>query len=257
MGQLGKVSRFACEGEKGDKFVIATSVTRIAPAFEAHLDPSTLSRTKHPTVLLTEGASLSARHTLYGLGPHYTIDVIDPDPLCQCRFSRFVRRWTRSPSFSSQPEEFLRFLARQIRDHRYDVVLPTHEQVYLLSRFRAALDGHTGVALPPFESLERLQNKAEFCRLLSELDLPQPEVTFVRTRADFDRQWEFPFYLKLSHSTAVPDAQSDTVVNLASGLECQMRLAVYSLYHDDKLVPHDEAVQQLLDCGKRSDSSAP
>ena len=33
---------------------------------------------KRLRILFTEGASLSARQTLYPLGPHYDIDVIDP-----------------------------------------------------------------------------------------------------------------------------------------------------------------------------------
>ncbi len=59
-----------------------------------------------------------------------------------------------------------------------------------------------------------------------------------------------------SISPAAPDANLDIVVNLASALECDVRLAVYSLYHGDKLVEHDKAVEQLLNCGKRSDSPA-
>jgi hypothetical protein len=57
-----------------------------------------------------------------------------------------------------------------------------------------------------------------------------------------------------SMSPADPDAQANTGVNLASALECDIRLAVYSLYHGDKLVEHDQAVQRLVDCGKRSDA---
>jgi len=59
-----------------------------------------------------------------------------------------------------------------------------------------------------------------------------------------------------SMSPAGPDANLDIVVNLASALECDVRLAVYSLYHEDKLVEHDKAVEYLLNCGKRSDSPA-
>ena len=59
-----------------------------------------------------------------------------------------------------------------------------------------------------------------------------------------------------SMSPAAPGANLDVVVNLASALECDVRLAVYSLYHGDKLVEYDKAVEQLLDCGKRSDSPA-
>jgi predicted ATP-grasp superfamily ATP-dependent carboligase len=152
--------------------------------------------------LFTEGASLSARQTLYPLGPYYDIDVIDPDPLCQCRFSSYVGRFFRSPSFSKQPAEFLRFVAKLVRMRRYDVLLPTHEQVYLLSRFRNAFTPHVGLALPEFAAMERMQNKAEFSRLLAELGLPQPDSLVVQTRDDLNRDWQYPFYMKLAHSTA-------------------------------------------------------
>jgi hypothetical protein len=56
-----------------------------------------------------------------------------------------------------------------------------------------------------------------------------------------------------SMSPAAPDAQLDIVVNLASRLESDIRLAVYSLYHADKLIDHDEATKQLINCGKRAD----
>ena len=39
-------------------------------------------------------------------------------------------------------------------------------------------------------------------RLLDELGLPLPQATIVRNRAEFDRPWQYPFYLKLAHSTA-------------------------------------------------------
>ncbi|MEO7404144.1 MAG: hypothetical protein ABIU95_10790 [Burkholderiales bacterium] len=112
-----------------------------------------------------------------------------------------MSRFIRSPSFSKEPAAFLRFLVELNRERRYDVAVPTHEQVYLLSRFRNVLTPHLGVALPPFGSLERLQNKAAFSRLLTELQLPQPEVAVVRSRADLERPWKYPFYLKLPHST--------------------------------------------------------
>lgn len=162
----------------------------------------TAPRNDRIRILFTEGASLSARQTLYPLGGRYEIDVMDSDPLCQCRFSSFVRRFIRSPSFARQPAEFLRFLDRQLQSGKYDVVLPTHEQVYLLSRFRDSLSSRAGLAMPPFESLERLQNKAAFSRLLTELRLPQPETISVRSRAELNREWQYPFYLKLPHSTA-------------------------------------------------------
>lgn len=153
-------------------------------------------------ILLTEGASLSARQTLYALGGRHTIDVLDPDPLCQCRFSRFVRRWYRSPQFAREPEKFMRFLAAHLERERYDVVLPTHEQVYLLARFREAVGRAAGIALPDFAAMDQMQHKGRFTRLLVELDLPFPETVFIHARQELDRDWHYPFFLKLAHSTA-------------------------------------------------------
>ncbi len=161
----------------------------------------TAGRGRRLRVLFTEGASLSARQTLYPLGSRYEIDVMDPDPLCQCRFSSFVGRFHRSPSFAKQPAEFLRFLVRLVHDRQYDVVLPTHEQTYLFSRFRDAIQTRMAVAVPEFAALERLQNKAEFSRLLTELGLPQPKTVIARSRNELNQTWRYPVYLKLPHST--------------------------------------------------------
>jgi predicted ATP-grasp superfamily ATP-dependent carboligase len=153
-------------------------------------------------VLLTEGSSSSARQTLYGLGSIHATDVLDPSPLCQCRFSRLVRHWYRCPSFSRQPESYLAFLARQVRRQGYDVLLPTHEQVYLLSRFADTLRKYVGLALPSFDALKQMQSKSDFARLMDRLNLPTPETVLVHGKAELDRVAFFPCYIKLAHSTA-------------------------------------------------------
>lgn len=160
-------------------------------------------KSKRLKVLLTEGSSLSARQTLYGLGRNFIVDILDPDPLCQCRFSRFTHRWYRCPSFSKQPAEYLRFLLARLKAEHYDVLLPTHEQVFLLARFGEQVNRHVPVALPDFAAMERLQSKADFCRLLDELDLPYPVTAIIRSRAELEAAaTAFPTYVKLAHSTA-------------------------------------------------------
>jgi predicted ATP-grasp superfamily ATP-dependent carboligase len=71
----------------------------------------------------------------------------------------------------------------------------------LLSRFRDALQSRVAIAVPEFAALERLQNKALFSRLLTELGLPQPETVILRNRNELNQSWRYPFYLKLPHST--------------------------------------------------------
>jgi predicted ATP-grasp superfamily ATP-dependent carboligase len=154
------------------------------------------------TILLSEGSSLSARQTLYALGGRHRIDILDPAKLCQCRFSRFVRRWYRCPNFARDPLGYLQFLGERLQAEAYYVLLPTHEQVYLLSKFRGAIGRRVGLALPEFEALEQMQNKADFTRLLESLGLPAPASVIVRTRRELEQAASFPCYVKLSYSTA-------------------------------------------------------
>jgi predicted ATP-grasp superfamily ATP-dependent carboligase len=190
------------------------------------------TRLRRLKILMTEGASLSARHSLYVLGQQHDVHIIDPNPLCQCRFSSLAASWRRSPHFAKEPADFMRFLAGQLRDHQYDVVLPPHEQVYLLSRFRQLIGQLAGIALPDFAAIELMQNKAHFARTLNELGLPQPSTQFVASANQLAADWQYPFYLKLAHSTAGAGvfliANRAQLDKLAAQLEADGRLGAGS-----------------------------
>ena len=62
-------------------------------------------------------------------------------------------------------------LLELLRSGRYDVVLPVHDQVFLLSRYRDELRRYAGFAVPEFAALERLQSKVRLVRVLDELKL--------------------------------------------------------------------------------------
>jgi predicted ATP-grasp superfamily ATP-dependent carboligase len=155
-------------------------------------------------VLLTEGSSLSARQAVYALGRcGYHIEVCDPQPLlCQARYSRYVQVCHRCPSFTANPLGYVLFLRQRLREGAFDVLLPVHDQAFLLARFRDPLQELTGLALPEFPAMERLQSKAEFVRLLVEMDLPHPATVLVRDRPLLERACRYPCYIKLSYSTA-------------------------------------------------------
>jgi predicted ATP-grasp superfamily ATP-dependent carboligase len=155
-------------------------------------------------VLLTEGSSLSARQTVYALGyAGAIIDICDPRPLtCLARYSRFVRACYRCPSFTRDPAAYVEFLKDRLRAEGYDVLFPVHDQVYLLARVKEELVGKVGLPVPDFAAVERLQSKAEFVRLLAELNLPHPPTLLVRTRRQLEQAVTFPCYIKLPYSTA-------------------------------------------------------
>jgi predicted ATP-grasp superfamily ATP-dependent carboligase len=159
---------------------------------------------RHLRILLTEGSSLSARQTLYALGrAGHIMDVCDPRPLwCLGRWSRYVRACYRCPSFTADPAGYLEFLLRHLRRQRYDVLFPTHDQVYLLARCADRFRGQVGVAVPGFAAVDQLQSKAGFLLLLDELGLPHPRTELVRTRGQLERAARFPCYVKRVYGTA-------------------------------------------------------
>ena len=154
-------------------------------------------------ILFPEGSSLSAREALSALGRQgYTIDVYDPNPWCVCRFSRFVHTFYRCPSWGTQPLEYLEFLVRLLKQERYDVLLPVHEQAFLFARVREQLSQLTGVAVADFDPFVLLQSKAAFVSLLDELDLPHPPTRLCHSRAELELPCTFPYYIKMAYGTA-------------------------------------------------------
>jgi predicted ATP-grasp superfamily ATP-dependent carboligase len=153
-------------------------------------------------ILLSEGSSITSRLALYGVGRGHTIDLVASSRLCQSRFSRLVRRVHLGPPFSRDPLGYLEKLKELVSDERYDVLLPTHEQTYLLSRVRDQFDGIVGLAVPDFAAMERMQTKTEFIRLLDELGLPYPSARVVSTRDELERETELPCFVKTPFGTA-------------------------------------------------------
>jgi hypothetical protein len=153
--------------------------------------------------LLTEGSSTSAWHTIAALGStEHIIDICDPRWLCLGRFSKDIFRFYRCPPYITHPMAYLEFLGERLHKGNYDVLLPVHDQVYLLSRFKDIFSRSVGIALPDFEAVRRLQAKSTFIELLEELKLPHPSTKIVSTYHQLESRTEFPCYLKQDYGTA-------------------------------------------------------
>jgi predicted ATP-grasp superfamily ATP-dependent carboligase len=166
-------------------------------------------------VLLSEGASTSARQAITALGlKRHEVEICDPNPYCLGRFSRFVSRFHRCPAMGVDPAGYFAFVCDLLAGGRFDVLLPIHEQGFLFAALRQQIPSHVAVALPSFESYEQAHSKAGFSRLLSELSLPQPRTRIIASGRDLGRHVGrdsgrelneadcFPFVLKASIGTA-------------------------------------------------------
>jgi PPOX class probable F420-dependent enzyme len=151
---------------------------------------------------LTEGSSLTSREVVSCLGPlGHRIEVLDPDPFCLVRFSRWVRRVHRCPPAGADPVAYLDFLEWVVASRAIDVVLPTHEQAWLLAAARPLLPDGMAMAVAESRAFARVQSKLAFARLLDELDVPQPAWRPVERASDLSGL-AYPYWLKAPFSTA-------------------------------------------------------
>jgi predicted ATP-grasp superfamily ATP-dependent carboligase len=154
-------------------------------------------------VLLSEGASTSAREAITALGLRgHHVEVCDPDPHCLGRFSRFVRKFHRCPPLGADPQGYLNFILDRLSTRQFDVLLPIHEQGLLFAKAHSLITPHVAVALPRFECYERAVSKVGFSRLLSELGLPQPATVLVNGVTELRKAKRPPMVLKTPIGTA-------------------------------------------------------
>ncbi len=154
-------------------------------------------------VLLTEGSSTSAREavTLLGRQGHH-VEVCDPDRHCLARFSRHTARLHAVPGMGLDPGGFLEALAEILGKGVFDVLLPIHEQGYLIAHAGDRLRQFAAFALPDARTYGRVLDKSRFAEVLRETALPQPEMRVARSAGEIETIGEGPVVLKLPVATA-------------------------------------------------------
>ena len=138
--------------------------------------------------------------------------ALSPEPLCLTRFTRRVQRVHRVPPYGADPLRWLDAALATYQSAGMDVLLPTQEQVAVLSaaagRVRAA---GVRTAVPPFTALARVQDKISAFATLTAAGLPQPPGTVLGNGRPGRRVGRFPVFLKLPIGTAT------TGVSLVTG----------------------------------------
>jgi hypothetical protein len=108
---------------------------------------------------------LTAREFLSVLGPAgHHIEVVDANPTCICRFSRWTKRVHKCPPPGTDPLGYLEAVNGLLVTGTFDVVLPTHEQAWLFAAGSARLDRSARVAVASVDAFMRVQSKIEFAR---------------------------------------------------------------------------------------------
>jgi glutathione synthase/RimK-type ligase-like ATP-grasp enzyme len=149
-------------------------------------------------IMLTEGAGLTSRQVATRLD-HLGHDVSTAvsDPVCLALFTRHVRALHRVPSFGPAPLVWFDHLLSVAVGSQIDVIFPTQEQVTVLShQLPRLLAAGLLTAVPPFASLEQVQDKLSALRTLARLEVPQPRTVVVQDPSESADWNSFPAYVK-------------------------------------------------------------
>jgi hypothetical protein len=155
-------------------------------------------------ILLSDGSGLTARQVAGRLADAgHRVEVLSPDGLCLCRFTRHVRRVHRVPGYGADPLGWLDAALAVYRAGGFDVLFPTQEQVAALAHAAGRLaEGGIRTAVPPFEAVRAVQDKVSASATLGALGLPQPPTAFVGSADDLRAWRSFPVFIKVPIGTA-------------------------------------------------------
>ncbi|MDI2126362.1 ATP-grasp domain-containing protein [Yinghuangia seranimata] len=129
----------------------------------------------------------------------HEVDLLAPEGRPPLRLPPEVGRVHPVPAFGSAPWQWLEAAEKIARVDGHDVLIPAGDQVAVLSRADAGSGALAGrVAVPRFAALERVQDKVSAAVTLTEIGLPQPEGTVVKSAEALRQVADPPLYVKLA-----------------------------------------------------------
>src|SRR5215472_6509891 len=132
-------------------------------------------------VLLSDGSGLTARQVateLAAAGHH--VGVLSPSRFVLVSFTRAVQVVHQVPAYGQDPWRWLDSALQVAQHHRYRVLFPTQEQVAVLARASQHLvRANVTTAVPTFDALRQVQDKASASLTLGRAGLPMPLTTVI------------------------------------------------------------------------------
>lgn len=133
-------------------------------------------------ILLTGGrapCTLELARSFYAAG--HRVVVAESARYHLCRVSRAVARSYAVPAPNAHPAAFLDAIESIIVDEKVDVLIPTCEEIFFVSRGLDRLSRHCWVWAAPIDQLRELHDKWRFARLASGLGLAVPATELIQS----------------------------------------------------------------------------
>ncbi len=129
-----------------------------------------------PTVMILGGrAPVALDHARRFARQGWTAYVADSVPCRIAGWSRSVAGAVALPPPRHRPREFVAALSAALLKHDVDLLLPTCEEVFYVSRYRDSLPRHVSVATDTFDKLRSLHSKLDFLELARDCGATIPD----------------------------------------------------------------------------------
>jgi len=141
-----------------------------------------------PNVLILGGrAPVALDHARRFAHQGWTVTIGDSIPCRMSGWSRSVTSTVALPSARFAPRNYIEALCSVIRTHRIDLVVPTCEEVFFLSRYRSELPASVRIVVGQFDTMDVLHSKWQFLKAAQGCGAVVPEsecvVTLEQARA--------------------------------------------------------------------------
>lgn len=142
-----------------------------------------------PNVLILGGRAPAALdHARRFAHQGWTVCIADSIPCQISGASKAVKTTLRIAPPRHAPAQFTADLQRIVRDHAIDLVVPTCEEVFFVSRYRHHLPAHVRVLAEDFAKLRAVHSKWQFLTLAQDCGADVPVSARVQT-LDEARAW--------------------------------------------------------------------
>ncbi|MBD1371448.1 carbamoylphosphate synthase large subunit [Hazenella sp. IB182357] len=210
------------------------------------------------TILLTGGrapVTLEVSRMFHRAG--HRVLMAESIPFSLCQTSRSVTKFFRVPAPRWQPEAYICSLEAIIQNEQVDLLLPTCEEVFTISRYHSRLSSLCRVWTEPIERLAPLHHKWAFVQQAQGLGTRTPETFFISDQLQLKKvidQWHWnsqlilkPVYSRFSAHTHVLTGPQDKMPRLpistnqpwvAQELIVGKQICSYSIANAGRLVAH-------------------
>ncbi len=192
-------------------------------------------------ILILNGSTPATVQALTILDPaKYEVHVCDSNNFCWARFHRHCSQFFQSPRLNRDINAYLEFLLHLLKQEKYDVILPIHEEGLFLAKYQHELQQYTHILLGSAEVFNTIMSKQLCLTKAKSLGIPVPKMTFLKSASGLTTlSLTKPTYVKTPYGTS-----SSGVARIATDADRQR--AIHRFRNESDLIVQEEVVGQQL-----------